>query len=139
MATGIAVDAAGCAYISGWTDSNEKTFPVGVGPDLTYNGNTDAFVAKVNAQGTALVYCGYVGGTDRDFADDIAVDAQGDAYVVGHTGSDQTSFPVRVGPDTTFNGGNPWYPVDAFVAKVNSLGTGVVYCGYIGGSGDENR
>jgi len=56
IGTSIAVDAAGCAYITGCTDSNETTFPVGVGPDLTYSGNTDAFVAKVNPQGTALVY-----------------------------------------------------------------------------------
>ncbi len=41
----------------------QATFPVTVGPDLTYGGDYDAFVAKVNAAGTALVYCGYIGGS----------------------------------------------------------------------------
>jgi hypothetical protein len=60
---GVAVDATGAAYITGYTDSTQATFPVTVGPDLTHNGDTDAFVAKVNAAGTALVYAGYIGGT----------------------------------------------------------------------------
>ena len=64
MGHGIAVDGSGNAYVTGYTDSTEATFPVTVGPDLTYNGGLcDAFVAKVNAAGTALVYCGYIGGS----------------------------------------------------------------------------
>jgi hypothetical protein len=125
---GIALDASGNAYITGYTYSIETTFPVAVGPDLTHNGNTDAFVAKVNAAGTALVYCGYIGGTSNDASYGIAVDNAGSAYVTGYTGSDQTTFPETVGPDLTHNGGP-----DAFVAKVNSSGTALVYCGYIGG------
>ena len=46
----------------GWTDSNESSFPVLVGPDLTYNGGGDAFVAKVAPSGAELVYAGYIGG-----------------------------------------------------------------------------
>ncbi|HEY2937622.1 MAG TPA: SBBP repeat-containing protein [Gaiellaceae bacterium] len=52
-AGGIAVDAAGNAYVAGTTQSTEASFPVTVGPDLTYNHAEDAFVAKVNAAGTA--------------------------------------------------------------------------------------
>jgi hypothetical protein len=132
----IAVDAAGNAYVAGGTFSNEATFPVTAGPDLTFNGASgtcDAFAAKVNADGTDLLYAGYIGGTGWDFGTGIAVDDAGNAYVGGRTNSRQQSFPVAVGPDLTYNGG----PYDAFVAKVNSDGTGLVYAGYIGGMGEE--
>ncbi|MEK7752986.1 MAG: SBBP repeat-containing protein, partial [Acidobacteriota bacterium] len=127
---GIALDAAGNAYVTGWTVSSEATFPVTVGPDLTHNGNADAFVAKVNAPGTALLYAGYIGGSQPEYAYGIAVDAAGNAYATGYTNSTQATFPVAVGPDLTYNGGD-W---DAFVAKVNAAGTALVYAGYIGGS-----
>jgi hypothetical protein len=129
---GIAVDSAGNAYITGVTSSPEASFPVTVGPDLTFNGATDAFVAKVNAAGTALVYAGYIGGSDTDEGSGIAVDSAGNAYVTGGTFSTEASFPVTVGPDLTFNGFE-----DAFVAKVNAAGTALVYAGYIGGSDFE--
>ena len=129
---GIAVDASGNAYVTGFTQSDEKSFPVKVGPDLTHNGGEDAFVAKVNPNGTGLVYCGYLGGSGRDRGRGIAVDGSGHAYVTGHTGSTEKTFPVWFGPDLTHNGGN-----DVFVAKLNAKGTGPVYCGYVGGSGSE--
>ncbi|MBN2437241.1 MAG: SBBP repeat-containing protein, partial [Deltaproteobacteria bacterium] len=78
---GIAVDGAGNAYVTGYTASTEATFPVAVGPDLTFNGLIDAFVAKVNASGTALAYCGYIGGSGLDIGYGIAVDGAGNAYV----------------------------------------------------------
>jgi hypothetical protein len=129
---GIAVDSLGNAYITGQTNSTQATFPVTVGPDLTRNNGLEAFVAKVNAAGTALVYCGYIGGIGTETGYGIAVDGSGNAYVTGYTASDEATFPVTVGPDLTFNGGN-----DAFVAKVNAAGTALVYCGYIGGSGGD--
>jgi len=128
---GIKVDTAGNAYVTGYTNSSQATFPVMVGPDLDYNGNGDAFVAKVNVSGAALVYAGYIGGDDNDGAQAIAVDTAGSAYVTGWALSTETTFPVTVGPALTHNGGTN----DAFVAKVKADGTGLVYCGYIGGSG----
>ena len=134
---GIAVDAAGNAYVTGLTQSDEKSFPVRVGPDLTYNGADDAFVAKVNAKGTALVYCGYIGGDSQDVGLAIAVDASGRAYITGGVFSDEKTFPVKTGPDLTYNGRWPGTTGDAFVARVNAKGTALDYCGYIGGwSGD---
>ena len=130
---GIAVDPAGHAYVTGKTDSDQTTFPVKVGPDLTHNASDDGFVAKVNPQGTGFVYCGFLGGSGADYCEGIAADASGHAYVTGRTPSDEQTFPVKVGPDLTHNGGN-----DVFVAKVNPQGTGFVYCGYIGGSGNDS-
>ncbi len=72
----------------------------------------------MNAAGTALVYAGYIGGAIDDVGFGIAVDGAGNAYVTGYTDSDQTTFPVTVGPDLTYNGGN----LDAFVAKVGQAG-----------------
>jgi len=131
---GIAVDGSGNAYVTGFTESTQTTFPVKVGPDLTHNGGYgDVFVAKVNASGTALVYCGYIGGSDYDSGNGIAVDGSGNAYVTGVTDSTEATFPVIGGPDPTYNSGSD----DAFVAKINASGSGLVYCGYLGGSGED--
>jgi hypothetical protein len=130
MGHSIAVDSLGCAYVVGCTNSSESEgFPVQVGPIQTFGGFFDTFVAKVNAEGTDLVYCGYIGGSELDWGNDIAVDDTGCAYIVGETYSDETSLPVMVGPDLTFNG-----ETDVFVAKVNASGTWLDYCGYIGGA-----
>ena len=131
---GIAVDGSGCAYVTGFTESDQTTFPVAVGPDTTYNGSTDAFVAKVKADGSGLDYCGYIGGSDSDRGNGIAVDGDGCAYVTGYTSSNVTEgFPVAVGPDLTHNDAR-----DAFVAKVSANGTVLDYCGYIGGFDDDS-
>jgi uncharacterized repeat protein (TIGR01451 family) len=133
QAYGIAVDGSGNAYVTGYTFSEQATFPVTVGPDLTYNGGRDAFVAKVDATGTNLDYCGYIGGDNWDWGYDIAVDGAGNAYITGITDSYQSSFPVTVGPDLTKS-----LDYDAFVAKVSGSGTGLSYCGYIGGFGYDS-
>ena len=134
---GIAVDSAGNAYVTGTTSSRESTFPVTVGPDLTFNGGSDTFVAKVNVSGTALVYAGYIGGMNFDDGQGIAVDSAGNAYVTGMATSGERTFPVTVGPDLTYNFGSGGG--DAFVAKVNPSGTALLYAGYIGGSINENN
>ncbi len=129
---GIAVDASGNAYVTGYTNSNQRTFPVAKGPGLILSGNYDAFVAKVNAGGTALDYCGYIGGAGQDYGRSIAVDTSGNAYITGYTNSTESTFPVVGGP-SLIQAGN----YDAFVAKVNAGGTALDYCGYIGGSGQD--
>lgn len=137
---GIAVDDSGNAYFTKSTSATEATFPVTVGPDLTHNGGLDAFVAKINPSGTALVYCGYIGGSKDDVAMGIAVDDSGNAYIAGQTFSTEATFPVKIGPDLTYNGDTgSGYEAngDIFVAKVSASGTGLDYCGYIGGSKSE--
>jgi hypothetical protein len=126
----IAVDAAGNAYVAGWTYSSD--FPVTQGAFQTSNhaaGQNTAFVAKLNPTGTALVYSTYLGGSVFDSANAIAVDAAGNAYVAGQTAS--TDFPVTPGAfQTTKHAAG----ATAFVAKLNPTGTALVYCTYLGGS-----
>jgi len=125
----VAVQDDGHAYVTGRTRSDAMTFPVRLGPDLSHNGNLDAFVAKVRSDGSELVYCGYVGGSMEDVGNGIAVDGRGRATIVGLTWSSEQTFPVRIGPDLTFNGGTR----DAFVARVSTDGRRLEYCGYVGG------
>jgi len=124
VATGVAVDDSGAAYLSGYTTSNATTFPVAKGPYLTGTGG--AFVAKVNSNGTALDYAGYIG-TGNGLA--VAVDGSGSAYVAGQ-GSPR--LPPTVDSDLQPRGG-----LDGFITKIRADGTGLVYAGYIGGGGTE--
>jgi hypothetical protein len=129
VGTGITVDAAGNAYLTGRTYSPD--FPATPGAfDVTYNsiGDTDAFVAKLSADGASLAYSTYLGGDDNDSGSGIAVDAGGNAYVTGDTGA--TNFPTTPGAfDTSPNGDK-----DVFVAKLNEDGTSLSYGTYLGGS-----
>src|SRR5438128_1033575 len=128
---GIAVDAAGNAYVTGGTGSSD--FPTTAGAfQTTLGGGSDAFVTKLDPTGTALVYSTYLGGSSGDFANGIAVDATGSAYVTGTTLS--ADFPTTPGAaQTTFGGGL----VDAFVTKLNPTGSALVYSTYLGGGGSD--
>jgi hypothetical protein len=125
QAIGIAVDPSGSAYVTGVTQSND--FPTVSPLQAASGGSSDAFVAKLNPAGSALVYSTHLGGSDFDSGYAIAVDATTAAYVTGSTSS--TDFPT-VNPLQGRNGGNG----DAFVAKVNAAGTALVYSTYLGGS-----
>ncbi|PYN67321.1 MAG: hypothetical protein DMD93_14815 [Candidatus Rokuibacteriota bacterium] len=131
-ATGIALDAAGNAYVTGRTDSSD--FPTSPGAyQTTFSGVLsvygDAFVVKLDPTGSALIYSTYLGGSGEDGGAGIALDSSGNAYVVGATSS--TDFPTTPGAfQTTFGGGE----ADVFVTKVNPLGSALVYSTYLGGS-----
>ncbi|MGI8810038.1 MAG: Calx-beta domain-containing protein [Acidimicrobiales bacterium] len=131
---GIAVDAAGNAYVSGTTTSTAATFPETSGAFQPENaGNDDAFVAKVNPTGSALVYAGFLGGSNSDRANGIAVDGAGNAYVTGDTDSTASTFPETVGVFQPANAGS----FDGFVAKVNPTGSALLYAGFLGGDGSN--
>ncbi len=129
-ARAIAVDAAGNAYIAGYTDSSN--FPM-AGPLQSRNaGGVDAFVAKLNAAGSALIYCTYLGGRWDDRAFGIGVDSAGNAYLSGWTYS--VDFPTTSGARQRALGGGR----DGFVAKLNPSGNALLYSTLLGGSGYDS-
>ncbi len=101
---GMAIDATGAAYVTGNTLSAPDTFPATVGPDLTYNGRYDGFVAKVTPDGRRLAFCGYFGGDDDDSGQAVALGPDGALYLTGFTESTEATFPFVGGPDLTHNG-----------------------------------
>ncbi len=128
---GIAVDSVGNAYVVGVTYSTD--FPT-VNPLQSVNaGAQDAFVAKLNANGSALLYSTYLGGSGGDSADAVAVDSAGNAYVAGGTYS--TNFPTANPLQSTHagiaNGGS-----NGFVAKLNAAGSALLYSTYLGGNAE---
>ncbi|MEQ1646294.1 MAG: SBBP repeat-containing protein, partial [Pyrinomonadaceae bacterium] len=131
----MAVDPSGNAVMTGETDST--TYPTTTGAfDTTYNGVVDAFVTKLNAAGSSLVYSTFLGGSVDDGGYGIATDATGDAYVTGYTSGGSTAFPTTAGAFDTIHNGS----VDAFATKVNAAGSSLVYSTFIGGSlGDNGR
>lgn len=125
FARGIAVDGDGAAYVVG----GGSDIPMVNAIQPTYAGMDDAFIAKINPSGTALVYSTYLGGTNFDTALGVALDPLNNAYVVGYTNS--TDFPTENPYQATF-GGNQWH---TFVVKINSAGSALVYSTYYGGNG----
>ncbi|MEO7652932.1 MAG: SBBP repeat-containing protein, partial [Bryobacteraceae bacterium] len=124
----IAVDAAGSAYVTGWTGSGN--FPIVSAAQSILAGGRDAFVAKLNPAGTSLVYSTYLGGSSNDSGNGIAVDGSGNAYITGSASS--TDFPV-LGPQQAANRGLQ----DAFLTKLNTSGSSLVFSTYLGGNGDD--
>ncbi|MCW3095462.1 MAG: hypothetical protein JWL77_1080 [Chthonomonadaceae bacterium] len=132
VTSGIAVDADGNAYVTGSTASGD--FPTTPGVFQLTNHTkvlNNAFVTKLNATGTALVYSTYLGGSSIDQAYGIAIDSSGSAYVAGSSSS--PDFPITAGAfqQTEKGGANS---TSAFVSKLNSTGTTLLYSTYLGGS-----
>lgn len=135
---GLAVDSAGNAFVAGWTSSTN--FPVSDNaPQRLHRGGNDAFAAKLNPAGTGLVWSTFLGGTASEEATAIAIDAQGNAYLTGHTNS-SLGFPVTSGVlQPAYRGSAPQAVLrmgDAFAARINADGS-FGYVTYLGGSGDE--
>jgi hypothetical protein len=112
---GIAVDSTGSAYITGQAAPGHPTTPGAF--QIVSGGNSEAFVTKLNATGTALVYSTFLGGSGFDVGSKIALDSGANAYVTGRA---EGGFPVTPGAfQTSLGGGSS----DAFVTKLNSTGT----------------
>jgi PKD repeat protein len=124
----IAVDGQGNAFITGKTSSTD--FPTTTGLRSYAGGDSDVFVTKLNAAGTALIYSTYLGGNDTDTAYGIAVDNSGCAYLTGETASDD--FPAT--PNAYANTPGSKSFVDAFAVKLNATGSALAYSTYLGGS-----
>jgi hypothetical protein len=126
-AFGLAIDSVNSVYITGWTQS--VNFPV-VGPFQAHlSGTRDAFVAKLNAAGSTLIYSTYLGGSGVDSGNAIAVDATGAAAVAGDTTS--KNLPVTSAAFQKQLVG----PQDVFVAKLSPPGNALTALTYLGGSG----
>jgi hypothetical protein len=121
----IAVDASGCAYLAGASKSLD--FPAGSG----FSRGTDAYLAKLDADGTDLEYVLFIGGSDNDLGQGVALDASGNAFLSGETRS--SDFPSVNALQDDLGGDS-----DAFVAKINPSGTALFYSTYLGGTGFDS-
>ncbi len=131
----LAVDTSGNAYLVGETNGGIPQTAAFAQP--TSGGGTDGFVAKLSAKG-ALIYSTYLGGSGNDIAYNVAVDGRGDAFVAGSTGSSEfttPNFPLKKALQGAIGGARGGFGMlDAFVAKVNSCGSGMLYSSYFGGT-----
>ena len=155
QANDIAVDSFGNAYITGWTFATNfpitpgayQTSTVGIGGNFA---QTDVFITKLNAAGNAVIYSTYLGGTDsadpslfflsppkgNDEATGIGVDSAGNAYVTGTTTS-TNDFPVTPGAFQATFAANSNSTEDAFIAKLNAEGNGLIYSTRLGGTDSD--
>ena len=138
---GIAVDPTGAAYVSGWTNSSDlpssaTAFQKAYAGGTCFGGFTpcyDAFVAKLSANGSGLDYLTYLGGGNQEFAGNVAVDAGGNATVVGSTSS--SNFPTT--PGVVGVNHSAGTQDDVFVTKLNANGSAVLYSTLVGGTGTD--
>jgi hypothetical protein len=141
---GLAVDSSGSAYVSGSTGSTDFPITAGVFQNTCKScaAGSSGFVTKFNSTGSALVYSTFLGGSTASGDGSIAVDSSGNAYVAGFTLD--ADFPTLNPIQATFGGGgtscdfnNGLICGDAYVTKLNSTGTALMYSTYLGGSGED--
>src|SRR6266404_6105773 len=126
LGSSVAVDSGNNVYIAGTTSS--VNFPTH-GPAFPNSaGLSDIFVTKIDSTGGNIVYSTYVGGSGLDRGDGLAVDAGGNAYVVGRVGDTSINFPTTAGAlATTYRGGD----FDGVVFKLNAQGNALVYSTFL--------
>lgn len=133
-AAGVALGSGGEIWICGETDSPDLPTTVGAW-DSSYNGGTDAFLARLDPAGSALLASTYLGAGGDDRARGIAVAPGGEPVVCG--ASNSPGFPTTPGAfDRTFGGGT-WSGGDAIVARLAVDLSGLVFSTYLGASGNE--
>ena len=127
---GIAVDASGNATLTGTTSSTNFPLKSALQASNLATGGFTAFVSRLNAAGSALVYSTYLGGTNFDFASSVAVDSAGNAYVTGFTSSSDFRSASAL---QAFGG-----LTDAFVSAFNPTGSALLYSTPLGGSDNDS-
>jgi hypothetical protein len=147
----IQVDKKGCAYIAGWTSSPDFPMSKTVGGepapgyDQNFKGLIDpvwgpsrnAFVVRLNATGTEFVYATFLGGSGvmyGDFAEDIALDGQGNLFITGRTTSSDFPMSRTLGGESAPGYSHAYNNQDAYLVKLNSFGTELLYAAFLGGS-----
>jgi hypothetical protein len=144
---GLALDSSANVYLAGTAACDSNSFPATTGSYMPGGQGASACVTKLNRDGTALVYSTYIDGntqahgwTDFSYGRGIAVDRQGNAYVCGYacnTDTTSSDYPVTPGVfQTRFNGRILWggYYSNAFVTKLNTSGSNLIYSTFIGGA-----
>ncbi len=132
-ASSMALDSAGNVFITGQTGSTD--LPVSAGAyQPSISGTGDAFVARISANGSALLFATYLGGTTQlDNGISIALAANGDVLVAGQT--DASTFPTTVGAfDRSYNGG----AYDVFIARLDATGSNLLFSTFVGGTGRDD-
>src|SRR5262245_61049018 len=130
---GIALGATGEIFITGGTTSND--FPVNNPVQPSLNGTQDAYIVRMKNDGSGLDFSTYLGGSGAEVGVAIAVDAAGAAYVTGLTTS--VDFPTISAAQSSIGGSPSTISVDAFVTKLNTSGTAIIYSTYLGGGGTD--
>ena len=135
----IAIDSQGNAYVTGWTYSSN--FPTTTNAYQITNkaaarSEATGFISKLNSNGTVLIYSTYLGGSTLDEPISIALDSQNNVFTTGFTFS--TDYPTTSGALQTTNNSGSRGQWNAFVSKLNSNGSGLVYSTYLGGSGENS-
>jgi hypothetical protein len=126
---GIAVDSKGETVVTGYTYSID--FPTVAALQPLSPGLPDVFITKLNAEGSALVFSTYLGGSDRDLGGGVALDEVGNVYVTGMTRS--SDFPVVDAVQAKYGGS-----YDVFVAKLSAEGSALLFSTYLGGNDEED-
>lgn len=124
----VRVNDEGMAYICGRTESAD--FPTSFAVQIQDSGNYDAFVSRMGASGSNLIFSTYLGGSGDDTGCSLAIDSNGSTYICGIT--DSADFPTKIPVQATKAGGT-----DIFITKLSSGGNELSYSTFLGGSGDD--
>ena len=129
MSSQVVVDAAGNIYLSGTTSGGG--FPTSGGVQTSFGGGVgDAYVVKLNATGSDVIFATYLGGSGEETGSGLAVDPAGSVYVVGATTS--TNFPVASALQSSLRGER-----DAFLTRLSATGSALMLSTYLGGAEAE--
>ncbi len=129
----VAFDTAGAIYVVG--DANSEDFPTLNPYQASRGGIYNVYAAKLSSDGGSLIFSTYLGGNYIDNGYDIAVDANREVYLAGSAQS--SNFPIFNAYQAAFNQGSASTAADAFLAKLSSTGSALVFSTYLGGAGIE--